>query len=111
MDLLNAENVDPSEVNTAAMEEQLFNHPDPYNLDETDSPRISDTLQIWSQTIVRSRVRFDITDYVKLGDSMLNDLISNMDSDGPGASVTTTQQNKVTGNFGKPGGWTADSFL
>jgi len=36
MDLVNAENVDPKDIDTAQWEEYLFNHPDPYDLDEVD---------------------------------------------------------------------------
>ena len=108
MDLLNTENVEPNEVNTAAMEDLLFNHPDPYDLDETDSPRVDAAL---SQTVVRSCVRFDIADYIKLDDSMLYNLINNVDSDGPGAAMTTTHQRKVTKPFGKPGEWSVDRYL
>ncbi|KAF8814243.1 hypothetical protein BYT27DRAFT_7082634, partial [Phlegmacium glaucopus] len=36
LDLLNTENVNPKDVDTAALEEHLFNHPDPYDLEETE---------------------------------------------------------------------------
>lgn len=107
MDLLNSDNIEPSEVNTTAMEEQLFNNPDPYNLDETDSTHVDDAPQF----VVRSRVRFDIANYVKLDDPLLKDLISKVDSDGPGALATTTHQNKAANPIGKPGEWSVDNFL
>ena len=114
MDLLNTDNINPSEVNTSAIEEQLFNHPDPYNLDETDSMRVNVSLQLSFQTAVRSRVRFDdIASYVKLDDPiLLRDLISKDDSDRPGALMTTTtQQGKAAKLIGKPGEWSVDNLL
>ncbi|KAJ7215932.1 hypothetical protein GGX14DRAFT_391608 [Mycena pura] len=35
MDLLNEKNIDPETVDQAAVEELLFNHPDPYDLAES----------------------------------------------------------------------------
>ena len=76
MDLLNTEHINPSDVDIEAMESQLFNHPDPYDLGETD--RIDPELQ--EKTIVRSSVCFEIADYIKLDDSKLKVLITNVDT-------------------------------
>ena len=113
MDLLNSNNIEPNEINTTAMEEQLFNNPDPYNLNETDSTHIDVALQPSSQTIIRSRVRFDIANYIKLDDPILKNLISQVDSGGPGALTTMipNHQNKATKPIGKPGEWSVDNFL
>jgi hypothetical protein len=103
MDLLNTDNVEPQD--TAAIEELWFNNPDPYDLAETD--RIDPDLQ---ETIIRSSTRFDIAKYVKLDDSKLMALISNVDMAGPGASATETTSVQAT-PIGKPGEWNVASFL
>jgi hypothetical protein len=43
LDLLNSNHVDPKDVDIAAVEDQLFNHPDPYDLEETE--RVDPALQ------------------------------------------------------------------
>jgi hypothetical protein len=40
------------------------------------------------ETVIRSSTRFDIANYVKLDDSKIMALISNVDKAGPGASAT-----------------------
>ncbi|KAF8871936.1 hypothetical protein CPB84DRAFT_1753800 [Gymnopilus junonius] len=106
MDLVNADNVEPRDVDVAALEEQLFNHPDPYDLAETE--RIDLALQ---EVTIRSSERFDIGDFVKLNDPRLIALITNVDTQGPGAASapkTTTTTPKVVG---EPGQWDIESFL
>jgi hypothetical protein len=105
MDLLNADNnVEPQDLDTAAMEEFWFNNPNPYyDLNETDC--VDPVLQ---ETIVRSSTRFDIANYVKLDDGKLTTLISKVDRAGPGASMTETPQVltiRVTKPVIKPGEW------
>ena len=62
------------------MEELWFNNPDPYDLAETDRPDLQETdrpdLQ---ETVIRSSTRFEIANYMKLDDSKLTALISNID--------------------------------
>ena len=79
MDLLNAENVDPQD--SALMEEVWFNNLDPYDLVETErtDPALRETV------IQQSSTQFDITSYVKLNDSKLKALITEVDTAGPGA--------------------------
>ena len=48
--------------------------------------------------------------YVKLDDSKLMALISNIDKAGPGASVTETTPTQAK-PAGKPGEWSVGSFL
>ena len=107
MDLLNTENVtvEPQDLDTAAMEQLWFDNPDPYDLAETD--RVDSNLQ---EMIIRSSTWFDISNYVKLSDSKLMDLISNIDMAGPGASVTENTSVEAT-PVGKPGEWSVTSFL
>ncbi|TFK58643.1 hypothetical protein BDN72DRAFT_906549 [Pluteus cervinus] len=106
MDLLHTDNVEPMEVNIAVLEEQLFNSPDPYDLAETE--RVHEELQ---DLVIRSSVRFDIADYVKLQDPKLIALITNVDTAGPGvASLPRTQAAPVE-PIGKPGQWDPSSFF
>lgn len=107
MDLVNEENVEPV-LDAAALENLWFNNPDPYDLAETD--RVDPALQ--EPVISRSSTRFAISEYVKLDDSKLTALISNVDTEGPGANVIgngiTVPQVKPVG---VPGEWDIDSFL
>ena len=107
LDLLNTENVEPSDVDIAAIEDRLFNHPDPYDLDETE--RVDEALQV--QTVVRSSTRLDISDYVKLDDPKLKALITKVDSAGPGTSVPAQGAVETLKKAGKPGEWNIESFL
>jgi len=107
MDLVNAKNVDPKDIDTAQWEEYLFNHPDPYDLDEVD--RVDKVLQ--APPVVRSSQRFDISDYVKLSDSKLRSLITNVDIQGPGAAAVDATKSQDTAVIGTPGEWSIDSFL
>ena len=61
MDLVNAENVEPQEVDISALEEQWFNHLDLYNLSETEC--VDKQLQA---TIIQTSQHFDVADYIKL---------------------------------------------
>ena len=71
--------------------------PWPYDLAETY--RTDPVLQ---ETVIRSSTWFNIANYVKLDESKLTDLISNVDMAGPGASVTETTSVQAT-PIGKPG--------
>ncbi|KAF8239534.1 hypothetical protein L208DRAFT_1420684 [Tricholoma matsutake] len=105
--LLNSDNVDPKDVNIAAVEDQLFNHPDPYDLEETK--RIDLALQ---EMVVCSTTRFDVANYIKLDDPELKALITKVDSWGPGALIDeSVVANKCDKRMGKPGDWSVDSFL
>ena len=107
LDLLNSDHVDPKDVDIAAVEDQLFNHPDPYDLEETEC--IDPALQ---ERVFRSTTRFDIADYIKLDDPELKVLITKVDSRGPGvSSVESVVASKRDENMGKPGDWSVDSFL
>jgi hypothetical protein len=106
LDLLNTENVNPHDMDMEALESQLFNHPDPYDLEETN--RIDPTLQVM---VTRSTTHFAIADYVKLDDRNLKALITNIDSEGPGLSIEMLTAFQVAKPMGKPGDWDIDSFL
>ena len=105
MDLINADNVEPHNVDIAALEEQWFNKPDPYDLAETE--RVDDALQ---PPIIRFSRRFDTADYVKLNDPKLIALIKNVDEAGPGAATTTSVASKKAAVARKHGEWSIDSF-
>ena len=107
LDLVNSNHIDPNDVDIAAVEDQLFNHPDPYDLEETE--RVDPALQ---ERIVRSTTRFDIADYIKLDDPELKALITKIDSRGPGVSnVESVVANRRGEHMGKPGDWSVDSIL
>ncbi|KAJ3510406.1 hypothetical protein NLJ89_g4689 [Agrocybe chaxingu] len=106
MDLLNADNIEPTSVDRAAMEELLFNSPDPYDLAETE--RVDEALQV---VVVRSSTRFDIADYVRLNDPKLIAVINNVDKAGPGKSAKPSGLSVPAPPVGKPGQWDVDAFL
>ena len=106
MDLLNTENVNPTDVDIESIEDHLFNHPDPYDLDETD--RVDEALQM---SVSCSSTRLDIADYVKLDDTKLKALITKVDSAGPGVNVPAQGRAEAAKRAGKPGEWSIDSFL
>ncbi len=107
MDLLNAENVEPQSEDSAAMEEFWFNNPDPYDLAETE--RIDPALQ---ETVIQSSTRFEIATYVKLDDSKLKALITNLDKGGLGPGVSAVETPAAQAKpVGKPGEWSVLSFL
>ncbi|KAF8149065.1 hypothetical protein B0H34DRAFT_802591 [Crassisporium funariophilum] len=109
MDLVNADDIEPASVDIAAEEQQLFNHPDPYDLAETD--RVDGALMPTMVTI-RSSLSFDITEYIKFDDPKLAALIMKVDEDGPGAALTPMEvQPQQTKAVGKPGEWSVDSFV
>ena len=75
MDLVNADNIEPKDVDIAVMEEQLFNNADPYDLVETE--HIDPALQ---EHTTRSSTRFEVGNFIKLNDDKLVALITNVDS-------------------------------
>ena len=84
MDLLNTDNIKLADIDIAGQEQQLFNHPDPYDLEEME--HINKALT--GPTIVRSSNSFDIAQYIKFDDPKLIALITKVDTDGPGALLT-----------------------
>jgi len=85
----------------------LFNHPDPYDLEETE--HIDPALQ---ERVVCLTTHFDVANYIKLNDLELKALITKVDSWGPGASIVESiGANKHDKCMGKPGDWSVDSFL
>jgi hypothetical protein len=107
LDLLNSDHIDPKDVDIASVEEQLFNHLDPYDLEETEC--IDPALQ---ERVVHSTTHFDVADYIKLDDPELKALITKVNSQGPGALIVeSVVANKHDEHMGKPGDWSVDSFL
>jgi len=105
MDLVHAENIEPKDI--ALQEQAWFEHSDPYDLEET--ARIDPELQ---QRTIRQSDRFDIAEYVKLDDPRLVELITNVDTQGPGSSTShVTSQPARKEPCGKPGEWSVDDFL
>ncbi|KAF5362661.1 hypothetical protein D9758_009576 [Tetrapyrgos nigripes] len=113
-DLLNAENLEPKEADLAGLEEQWFNNPDPYDLGETD--RVDDSLKVDddNMTVIRSQIRFNIAEYIKLDDKKLISLLTNVDYLGPGASADSAVMGSTPVSQipkGKPGAWDISQFL
>ncbi|KAF8146575.1 hypothetical protein K438DRAFT_1990481 [Mycena galopus ATCC 62051] len=76
MDLIHEENVCPSAVDKDALEELLFNHPDPYDLAETDRINFSDPSTLINPAVTRSTTTFAISEYVKLESTALAELLN-----------------------------------
>ncbi|KAJ7106767.1 hypothetical protein C8R44DRAFT_745221 [Mycena epipterygia] len=73
MDLLHNENISPSEFDRDALEDLLFNHPDPYDLAETDRYDLPQ--------VTRSQPVFAIAEYIKLDSSALAELLKPSEPD------------------------------
>lgn len=105
MDLVHSENISPSEADRDALEQQLFDHPDPYDLAESD--RNDQALN--EPKVVRSQERFDIADYIKLDSSSLAALLmppeAGTTSSGPVVPLAASAPS------GHPDDWTFDEFL
>lgn len=104
MDLINENNLEPNDIDITMMEEQLFNHPDPYDLAETE--RIDPALQ---EITIRSSTCFEVGNFVRLDDRKLIALITNVDSQGPRAAIETDVQTAEP--IGELGNWDIDNFL
>ncbi|KAF8882605.1 hypothetical protein CPB84DRAFT_1851161 [Gymnopilus junonius] len=84
LDLLNTENIAPNEADIEALEEELFNQPDPYDLAKTDQ---ADAALDDDIPITRSSTRFDIAEFIKLDDAKLKALLLNVDIEGPSSNL------------------------
>ena len=62
-------------------------------------------------TIIRSSVNFNISQYIKFEDQKLSVLITNVDTDGLGASSTQGVASEQVKPIGNPGEWNVESFL
>ena len=62
-------------------------------------------------TIIRSSVNFDISQYIKFEDPKLSALITNVDTDGPEASLTQGVASEQVKPIGNPGEWNVENFL
>ena len=90
MDLLNAENIEPADVDITGQEQQLFNHPDPYDLEEAEP--VDEALR---PTVIRSSFSFNIAKYIKLDDPKLMTLITKVDTDASSTQGVQCQHNKL----------------
>jgi hypothetical protein len=89
---------------------QWFDHPDPYDLAETErvaQELVQDDLFI----IFRSSTRFLVGDYVKLSDPDLVALVTQVDFDGPGAAIETEKAVDAVTPTSAPGVWSIDDYL
>ncbi|KAJ6526862.1 hypothetical protein DFH09DRAFT_1095058 [Mycena vulgaris] len=71
MDLIHEVNVSPSEIDKEALEELLFQNPDPYDLVEAERVDLSDP----RPAMARSSTVFAVADYVKLDSPELAELL------------------------------------
>ncbi|KAJ6579336.1 hypothetical protein B0H10DRAFT_1962959 [Mycena sp. CBHHK59/15] len=98
MDLLHEENISPSEFNRDALEDLLFNHPDPYDLAEADRydfPKVT-----------RSGSVFAIAEYIKLDSEILAELLR------PSERDADVSMEPATGpQAGRPDDWVLEEFL
>ncbi|KAH9940354.1 uncharacterized protein BXZ73DRAFT_98797 [Epithele typhae] len=103
MDLVNEEDINPQDVDREALEEALFNQPDPYDLEETarmnatiSSDPTRESHLVPFQVTTRTSTRWAITDYVKLDSSALKSLVFDDDkSSKPDASKATASEAMV----------------
>ncbi|KAL0068891.1 hypothetical protein AAF712_003884 [Marasmius tenuissimus] len=117
MDLINTDNVEPQvPTDTAAveaLEQTWFNHPDPYDLDETD--RIDSALQQQTAaipTITRSSITFDVAEYVQLKDSRLIALLTDVNVGDPSSSQAMSEAaDRASSPAGTPGDWNVEDFI
>ncbi|KAK7018294.1 hypothetical protein R3P38DRAFT_1296978 [Favolaschia claudopus] len=102
MDIINEENITPSAADAAAAEELLFNHPDPYDLDETSRLDLG-------PAVVRSQTVFAIAQYIKLESTTLAALIQPSKDDSQPAMGSTGAVASVPA--GVPTDWSVEDFL
>ncbi|KAJ7271555.1 hypothetical protein C8J57DRAFT_1507457 [Mycena rebaudengoi] len=106
MDLINEENVSPSMADKEAYDELLFNHPDPFDLAETERVSFTDS-QVPS--VVRSHTRFAITEYIKLESSALAELLQPTKPSTPATASAMDTSDSI--QAGHPDDWSLDDFL
>ncbi|KAJ6568148.1 hypothetical protein B0H10DRAFT_2238285 [Mycena sp. CBHHK59/15] len=102
MDLIHEVNVSPSEIDKEALEELLFQHPDPYDLAETERVDLSDP----RPAMARSSTVFAVADYVKLDSPEVAELLQ--PSKLPESTVATPVDDSQAG---RPDDWSMDDFL
>ncbi|KAJ7211949.1 hypothetical protein C8J57DRAFT_1539238 [Mycena rebaudengoi] len=80
IDLIHKENISPPMVDEEALEELLFNYPDPFDLAETEHVNFNDPDV---PAVARSRDVFAIAEYIKLDSPALEELIHPSKQSGP----------------------------
>ena len=86
-----------------ALEELLFNHPDPYDLAEVERLRFGDPD---APAVTRSATVFAIAEYIKLDSPALAEL---MQPSKPGKEKSVAPSSSV--QAGRPDDWSMDEFL
>jgi hypothetical protein len=109
MDLLNEENISPSTVDKEALEELLFNHPDPYDLAETDRLNLNDPLEATGPAVTRTQTVFAISEYIKLDSPALGELLQPSKESRTDAQMPHALSDSV--QAGRPDDWSFDDFL
>ncbi|KXN92074.1 hypothetical protein AN958_09777 [Leucoagaricus sp. SymC.cos] len=111
MDLINDENIHPSEVSKSHLESLWFEQLDPFNLNEPDC---TDAESSGNLMIVRCSTHWKISDFIKLDSPLLAALIRCLSGDGDtdiiGAAVRATPVDKVA-TLGTPDDWDMDDYI
>ncbi|KAJ6542136.1 hypothetical protein B0H10DRAFT_1970690 [Mycena sp. CBHHK59/15] len=99
LDLLNDNDVAPQDVDREALEQALFNQPDPYDLAETD--RVDNTISSSLETVprvIRSSTHWAVEDYIRLDSVPLARVISagRKKDAGPAEGVVQSQAAEAT---------------
>ncbi|KAJ7830124.1 hypothetical protein B0H13DRAFT_2372119 [Mycena leptocephala] len=104
MDLVHEENISPSMVDKEALEEFLFNHPDPYDLGERERLKFQDP---GVPAVTRSSTVFAIADYIKLDSPALAELMQPSKHASQAKSVAPSDSIQAV----RPDDWSIDEFL
>ncbi|KAJ6459105.1 hypothetical protein C8R45DRAFT_1109805 [Mycena sanguinolenta] len=109
MDLIHEENVSPSDVDKEALEELLFNHPDPFHLAKAERINFTGS-ESDKPTVTRSQTTFAITEYIKLDSKTLAELIH--PSKQSGSAGPQKDHSQLDGApAGRPDDWLINDFL
>ena len=109
MDLLNDDNILPSEIDTRRLEEEWFNKEDPYDLAESDRADASKGIDI---NIVRCNTRWNVADYIKLDSPALAALIKHLAGENDVMIVggVHSASSEFMGPIGSPGDWDIEDY-
>ncbi|KAJ3744280.1 hypothetical protein DFH05DRAFT_1525301 [Lentinula detonsa] len=104
---LNSENVDPTSLNKATLEDSWFNNPDPYDISEVDRADETEAEALLDMSTVRSSTRFAISQYIQLSDPSLIKILRNENLNEETVALDDGAMQLDT----QPGDWDAISYL
>lgn len=108
MDLVHEENISPSAADQDALEDLLFNHPDPFDLAETERVDFSDP-PAGATVVTRSQTVFAIGEYIKLDSAALAQLLQPSDEPHPTARGSAAVPDTI--QAGKHDDWSINDFI